>query len=165
MEQKLAHAIVRNENIGETIVIVVGKRHTKGTPLERGDAGALADVFECAIAAIAIKDIGRCREFGGRTVRLPFIAANLAVLRVPEHVARDEQVEVAVVIVINEAGGTAPAARLHACFGSYVGESAVAIIVVERIFSVVGYVEVGEAVIVVIADRHTHAVVAGAGAG
>ena len=35
VEQKLAHAIVRNENIGEAVVIVVGKGHAERAPLDR----------------------------------------------------------------------------------------------------------------------------------
>src|SRR5580700_11005210 len=122
MEEKLAHAVVRDENIGESVVIVVREGYAQRAPFERGDSGLLADVFECAIAAIAIKDVRGRGEFGRRTVRLPLASANLAVLRVPEHVSRDEQVQVAVVVVIEEARGTAPASRLHAGFGGHVGE-------------------------------------------
>src|SRR5579863_9929612 len=120
----------------------------------------LTDVFEGAVAAIAIKNVGGLREFGGRAVRLPLVAADFAVLGVPEHVAGDEEVEMAVVIVIEEARRTAPASGFDARFGGYVGEGAVAIIVVEDIFSVVRDVEVGEAIVIVISDSDAHAVVA-----
>src|SRR5580658_7544758 len=119
-----------------------------------------ADVFEGAIAAIAIEDASGGGESAWRAVGLPFVAADFAVLRVPEHVTRDEKIEMAVVIVIEEAGRAAPASGRHAGLDGYIGESPIAIIVVERIFPVVGDVEVGIAVIVVIADGHAHAVVA-----
>src|SRR5580658_5935983 len=118
-----------------------------------------ADVFEGAIAAIAIEDASGGGESAWRAVGLPFVAADFAVLRVPEHVTRDEKIEMAVVIVIEEAGRAAPASGRYARFGRYIRESPVAIIVIERIFSVVGDVEVGIAVIVVIADGHSHAVI------
>ena len=109
MEEKLAHAVVGHENVGESVAIVIGERDAERAALERGDAGTLADVFECAVAAIAVKNIGGLREFGGRAVRLPLVAADLAVLGVPQHVAGDEQVEMAVVVVVEEPCGTAPA--------------------------------------------------------
>src|SRR5580693_7023188 len=111
MEEKLAHAVVRDENIGESVVIIVREGDAERASFDRGDSGPLADVFECAIAAVAIEDIRGRGEFGRRTVGLPLASANLAVLRVPEHVSRDEQVQVAVVVVIEEARGATPASR------------------------------------------------------
>src|SRR5580704_819759 len=57
VEEKLAHAVVRHEDVCKSIVIIVRKADTERAPLERRDAGALADVFECAIAAVAVEQV------------------------------------------------------------------------------------------------------------
>ncbi len=160
VEKKLAHAVVRYEDVGESIVIVVREADAERAPLERSDTGSLADVFKSAIAAIAVEEVRGRREFGGRAVCLPLVAANFAVLGVPYHVASDKQVEVTVVIVIEKSCRTAPATSFDARFSGHVCKGAVAIIVIQSVFSVVRYVEVGEAVVVVIADCYAHAVVA-----
>src|SRR5580658_7343401 len=115
-----------------------------------------ADVFEGAIAAIAIEDASGGGESAWRAVGLPFVAADFAVLRVPEHVTRDEKIEVAVIIVIEEAGRAAPASSCYSGLCGYVRESSVPVIVIERIFPVVGDVEIGIAVVIVIAHGHAH---------
>src|SRR5580693_8991881 len=120
----------------------------------------LADVFECAIAAIAIKEICGRWELSWRAIGLPLAPAYFAVLRIPHHVARDQQIQVAVIVVIEKAGGAAPTASLHSGFGGDVFKGAVAIVVVQGIFSVVRDVQIGKTIVVVIADRYTHAVIA-----
>src|ERR1700733_16237284 len=119
----------------------------------------LADVFECAIAAIAIKDICGRWELSWRAIGLPLAPAYLAVLRIPHHVARDQQIQMAVIVVIEKAGGAAPAASLPPGFGGDVCKSAIAIVVVEGVFSFVRDVQIGITIVVVIADRYTHAVI------
>ena len=77
----------------------------------------------------------------------------------PIHVASDEEVEPAVVVVVEEPGARAPSAGRHTGAFRDVGERAVAIVAIERVSAVVGDVEVCEAVVVVVADRDAHAVV------
>src|ERR1700724_2476087 len=83
-----AHAVIRNKDVGESIVIVVREAHAKRAPLDRRNPGTLADVFECAITTVAIKNICGDWELSRRAVGLPLAAADLAVLRIPYHVAR-----------------------------------------------------------------------------
>src|ERR1700678_3682948 len=125
----------------------------------------LADVFESAIAAVAVRNIGGRREFAGRAVGLPFLAADLAGLGVPQHVPGNEQIQVAIVVVIEEPRRTGPATGRYAGFGSDVGEGAIAIIVIQDVFSVAGDVEIGKAVVIVVADRDADAVIAIASVG
>src|SRR5271163_4850731 len=120
----------------------------------------MADVFECAIAAIAIKDICGRRELSWRAIGLPLAPADLAVLCIPYHVTRYEQIQMAVVVVIEKAGGAAPTASLYTRLGGDVCKGAITIVVIQSILSVVRDVQIGKAIIVVIADRHAHAVVA-----
>src|SRR6202034_2223483 len=120
----------------------------------------MADVFECAIAAVAIKNICGRGKLSRRAVGLPLGPADLAVLRIPYHVARDQQIQVAVVVVIKKSCRTAPTTSLYAGLGRDVRKGTITIVVVQGVFSVVRDVEVGKAIIVVITDRYTHAVIA-----
>ena len=65
----------------------------------------------------------------------------------------------AIVIEIEKAGGTGPASGFDASLGGDVSESAVAIVVIQRVLSVVGYVDVGKTVVIVIAYGYADAVV------
>ncbi len=66
----------------------------------------------------------------------------------------------AVVVEVEKAGGAAPAAGFHSGLGGYIGKRAIPVVVVEGVLSVVRDVEVGKAVVVVIANRDAHAVIA-----
>src|SRR6202020_1488202 len=52
VKEKLAHAVVGNEDVGESIVIVVREAHAQRAALDGRNPGRTADVFECAIAAV-----------------------------------------------------------------------------------------------------------------
>src|SRR6266550_667699 len=77
----------------------------------------------------------------------------------------NDDVEMAVVIEVEETGRDGPAAACDSCFGGNVGESSVAIIVIKDVLPVARNEEIGVAVIVVVADRDAHAVVASASVG
>src|SRR6266849_4581767 len=66
----------------------------------------------------------------------------------------------AVVVEIEKPGRHGPATARDSCFGSDVCEGSVAVVVIKDVPSVACDEEVGKAVIVVIADRNTHPVVA-----
>src|SRR5205085_10282674 len=76
----------------------------------------------------------------------------------PVDVARDEQVEGAVVVVVEEAGAGTPAAAADPGALRHVGEGAVAVVAIQRVAAVAGDVEVGVPVVVVIGRRHAHPV-------
>src|SRR5258705_125540 len=105
MEEILLHTVVRNKNIREAVVIIVGKRDAQCSSLFSCEACARADVFKRPIAAIPVEKTGGGRKNAGRTICVPVAAANLVVIGVPLHVARHEQVEKAVVVVIKKARG------------------------------------------------------------
>src|SRR5271170_2987589 len=70
-----------------------------------------------------------------------------------------------VVVEVEETRRDMPTATSDACFGGYIREGAVAIVVVERVLAVVGDEQVGIAIVVVVTDRHAHSVVARSCAG
>src|SRR5439155_7651516 len=165
VEKVWLHAVVGDEDVHKPVVVIVGECHAQSAPLLDGDAGLLDDVLEGAIAAIAIKKICRGRKFGGRAIGSPSPAASLAMFGVPFHVAGHKKIEMAVVIVVEEARGNRPASSCNACFCGYVRERSVAIVVVQNIFSVVGYEKIGKTVVVIVGDSHAHAVIAEARVG
>ena len=72
-------------------------------------------------------------------------------------VARDEQVDVAVAIVIGPGRAGAEAAAAHSGFFGYVLELAVAQVVIEHVAAKAGDVNIVEAVVVVIGHGDAHA--------
>ena len=79
--------------------------------------------------------------------------------------AADEEIELAIVVVVEPDGATTPAGRRHAGLVRHVGESAIAIVVIENAARVLGHVQVGQAIAVVVAHRHPHPVGAAAHTG
>ncbi len=77
------------------------------------------------------------------------------------HKLADEQVQPAIVVVIEPDGAGGPSWRGYAGFLGHIGKSAVAIVVVQDAFAVLRDVQVGEAVAIVVADCHALAVPAG----
>src|SRR5208283_5155602 len=82
-----------------------------------------------------------------------------AVLGVPVHVSGNEQIQFAVIVVVEKSGGDGPAATSHSCLRRHVGEGSVAVVVIQNISSVTGHVQIGVAVVIIIAHGHSHAVI------
>src|ERR1700674_1112755 len=119
----------------------------------------LGHILERAIATIAIKDTGRRRESVWRAIRMPVAAANLVVIGVPVHIAGDEQVELSIVVVIEEARGDGPASARHAGFGGYIRKRSISVVVIQNVFAVAGHIQIRIPIVVVVADRHSHPVI------
>ena len=77
----------------------------------------------------------------------------------------DEEIEIAVAIVVDERGARAPPGVADAGGLGDVGERAVAVVAVQRLRAERGHEEIEVAVVVVVADRRAHAIGAGADAG
>ena len=82
----------------------------------------------------------------------------------PLQIAGHEQIEAAVVVVVEEPGAGAPSAGPDPRAGGDVGERAVSLVAIEPVAAIAGDVEIREAVVVVVADRHAHPVDAVCGA-
>src|SRR5208283_4126926 len=156
----LLHSVVGHNNVRETVLIVVCERHAQRSPLLGGNPGTLADVLERAVATIVIEQISRSGKFTRWAVGLPTAAADLVVIGVPFHVTGHEEIQMAVVVVIEEARGTRPAPASDAGLGGHIGEGAIAIVVVQDILPVIRDKEVGIAIVVVVAYGHPYPVVA-----
>ena len=78
-------------------------------------------------------------------------------VHVEVHVSRDEQINVAVSIVVGPSRAGAESSACHACFVCDIFEFAVAQVVIQGVSAEASYVNVGETVVVVISDGHAHA--------
>ena len=128
--------------------------------LRRRDARTLGDVAECAVRLLVEELLRLERHALWSAVdgdALPQAVRSLALLgggrEVELQVVRDEQVEAAVAVVVDEAAATAPAGcvRSEAALRGRVGEAAGAGIAEQPILAVRREVQVGAAVVVVVA--------------
>src|SRR5713226_8642701 len=165
VEEELLHAVVGDEDVREAVVVIVGEGHAKSAALLGGDAGFLANVLESAVAAIAIEKVSRWGKFARRAIGSPGPTAGLAVPGVPFHVTGHKEIEMAVIVEVEKTGRDGPAAARDSRFGGDIREGSVAVVVIQDVLSVARDEEIGIAIIVVVADRDAHAVVASAGAG
>ena len=118
----------------------------------------MRDIFKRAVAAIVPKTDGSTFVGFRRAVRFVFAvegAIEIA-LRRPLHIVADDEVQVAILVVVDPSGAGAEFFRsLHACFLRDIGEGAVAIVVKEAALAVRGDEKIVEAVIVVVPDGHS----------
>ena len=147
-------AVVGDVDVGVAVAVVVGKRYTEAAALE-GDAGRVADVDVAAIV-VAVEDVAdRCVGRGLAVgAGLADLTDDIDVEAVVD-VVGDKEVEVAVAVVVEEAGAGAPArvgdARVHR------GEDAT-VVAVEGVGTVVGDVEIRIAVGVVVGGCYPESV-------
>ena len=87
VKQKLAGDIIGDENVSESIAIVIGKGHAQAVTLLGRDSGFHTDIFKSAIAPIVIKNTADGRKFSRRTVLADHCTAWFAVFRVPIEIA------------------------------------------------------------------------------
>ncbi len=165
VKQEVIHDIVGDENISETVAVVVGKRHTQSVTFERGNSGLDAHILKRAVTAIVIEDVADGGKLTRRAIALNVATAGLAALEVPVQIANDEQVELAVVIVVEKSRRLRPAASRHSSLRRHISERAVAVVVVEDVVPVAGYEYVGITVVVVVANGHPHSIIPVAGIG
>src|SRR4029077_7279466 len=139
----LLHAIVGDKNVRKTVAIIIGERNPKSSSLLGREACARADVFKRAIAAISVQKTRGCWKNIRRAIGMPVSTTNFVVIGVPLHVAGYEQIKIAIVVVIKEACGNGPAAACNTCFAGYIGEGAIAIVVIENILAIAGDEQIG----------------------
>ena len=127
----------------------------------RPDAGGLRDVGEGAVALVAEQRVRQALVVVRVAVVVhPLRAAEGLGLRVPDAVVGDEEVEVAVLVVVEEGGGDRPqravlrVGALEARLRGHVLEGAVAPVAVEDVLAQARHEEVGPPVAVVVGGRH-----------
>src|SRR6185295_12016809 len=129
-----------------------------------GDAHLLAGFGEAAVAVVSVEEVAAARQaarsalHGDAAELAGLVFAELGQLvEVDLDVAADEEVEIAVAVVVREAAAGGPAAALDAGRRGDVGEGAVAAVPVEVVGAQRGDVEVLPAVAVDVGDAGAHA--------
>src|SRR5262245_34422192 len=128
------------------------------------DAGALGDVGEPHAAVVAKQKVrlswqpARPALHRDSAVLAGLVAPELRqVLQIDLHVTADEEIEIAILVVIREAAARRPPARTESCARGPVAERAIVIVAVELIAAERSDVEVLPSVAVDIRRAHAHA--------
>ena len=128
----------------------------------------MADVCKSAVA-IVVEQPARHRVVDAWDAVVALaglrVAAKLVLGLVEIHKPANKEVKFSVVVVVKPDGTRCPALGGQASFPGHIGKRAVAVVVVENDAVVLRHKEVGQAVAVVIAGRHTHPIPAAADAG
>ena len=157
--------IVGDVDIRPAVVVEVGNRHAQAVGAVRlQDAGLLADIREGAVAVVVKQDVLAALQ-SRRTARHhdAFEQARAGLrqrrgLRIEIDVVGDEQVQMAVPVVIHERAAGVPAALPVAGIGrdaglsGDIGELAVAVVVPQRAIAPISDEQVVVAVVVIVAD-------------
>src|ERR1035441_8991419 len=88
-------------------------------------------------------------------------------LQIVMHIARNEQIQPPVAVIVTPRSAIGPVAQRYARLLGYVSERAVVVVVVQPILSVVGHKDIGPAIVLKVGDGHaeTPAVVRDPGPG
>jgi hypothetical protein len=160
-EQRIRRRIAADEKVHAPVVIDVGRDDTPGFGKRGRNAGFTADVLEGTVAIVMEEPAGH----GFVDARFAVVTFARAVTAAPDVFlpaevgeAADEEVQAAIVVVIEPDGARRPPGSCKAGLCGHVGKGAVAVIAIQDASGILGDVEIGQAVAVVIADRNAHAV-------
>ena len=113
-EQEVGNRVVGHEHVEPPIVIEVRKGDAHALADVRQQARPRRDILECPVAAVPIEAVRQALEDSRMAVD-PNAASRVAAegirVRRPLHVVHDQQVEAAVVVVVEPAAGHAPIRR------------------------------------------------------
>src|ERR1035437_8768628 len=153
--------VVGDEEVWPAIAVEIQQGYAQRFRRAVEDAALGRDIFERAVAAVAEEPAGLAVIGFGRAIRLALAihAAENVVRRGPLDVVADQEVEPAVAVEIEPDGrGAEGAATAQPGLFGDVDEAAAAVIPEEAVLADGGDQEVREAIVVVVADGHTHAV-------
>ena len=159
--QEVRRPVVGDEDVHPPVPVVVGDGDTHPLPEVPIEAGRGGDVGERAVAVVAQERVRQGLEDVRVAVdAVPLLSPAAPVVRVlgegPLEVVRDEEVQPAVVVEIQEGRARLQGVARHrdARPGGHVGEAPVALVVVEHVVAVVRDQDVHVAVVVVVPDGH-----------
>src|SRR5205085_8414806 len=162
--QNAGGAVACDKNVGLAVVVVIERGNAEAVmAVGLIDFGFLRHVLERAVADVVIKNVFRPRQSSRPAHHrnaLPYAGGALSWRQrysgVVVHVVRDHQIELAIAIVIHKRAARAPhlAASRNTGLFADIRKRAVAVVVVQDIFPVVGHVKVFESVVVVVAHAH-----------
>ena len=160
-EQEVGHRVVGHEHVETCIVIEVGKGDAHTFPDMRQQARVGRDILERPIAAVPIEAVRQALEDSRMAVDpdpASLVAAEGIRGGCPLHVVHHEKVEMAVVVVVEPAGGHGPLATRDARSLRRILEAAVAAIAQQLVLPHTGDEKVDITVVVVVARGGAHGI-------
>src|SRR5437667_381954 len=156
---------IGHEKVRPSVVIVVSPHHSQAVVADViVDSSLFGDFLKSAVASIVIKKIGladqtpRAALHEYTLVFAIFVAAKCRkVVHIYRSVARDEQVDVAISVIVAPRGSCAESTTPQSSFLSNVFELAVAQTAIEHVAAVAGNEKIEFSIIVIISDSHAHA--------
>ena len=159
MEQEVGQIVIRDKNVRESIVIIIGKSDAHAAPDVVFNAGFRRDVLEGPIAAVPVECVGQSFEILGVAVNTQIAVALTAVAvktGSPMSVIDHEQVQPAVVIVVEPAGGNRPLVTLNSRFLRHILELSIAQVAIKNVPVDACNKQILIAIIVVVRRRSAH---------
>src|SRR6267143_5281134 len=160
-EETVGDRVVGNEQIQPAIVVDVAGDNAPCFGHEIGDACFLTYVGEGTVPIVAEQPAGHgivdTRNAIPALMRVdvttPLI---LGFAEIDE--AADEEIEAAVIVVVEPDGAGSPSGGSDTGFCSDIGERAIAIVVIENAVAVLRDIKIRKSVAVIVTDSHAHAV-------
>src|SRR6266853_5864383 len=162
-EEEIGPGIVGDGDIGPSIVVKIRKNHAHAFRFRFADSRRVTDVGKRAVMIVVV-ELGFLPFvipwMAVRAITHAMFAAPNIIFRRPFDVVGDEQIQPAVFVVVKPSGAGGPTAQVgNGGFFGDVSKGAVAIVVVKDGAAVTRDVNVWEAVVVVVADGNTLAVI------
>ena len=112
--------VVGDVEIEPAIAVVIADRHAQPVAVGSGDAGRLGDVHEAAAPVVAVQPVGHraIRARAAVVARADRVVADLVVGDREVEVVGDEEIEIAVAVVVEKGGARAPQRIAHAGLSS-----------------------------------------------
>src|SRR5262249_34594680 len=161
--EKTLHRIVGHENVGKAVAIVIGERDPEPFAAGIRDSGLFGHVRKGSVAVVLIQNIGHAFVVIRMTIRpiaRSVFSADAVGLEAPIEIASHEKIKLAIVIVVKKSCACAPTARANSRLLSHISEGAIAIVVIQDIAAISGDINILKAVVVIISNRNSHAVIA-----
>jgi hypothetical protein len=153
-------SVICDVEIGPTVVIVVAPdRAQSEAPIRIADAGFLAHVLEGTVATVVEQEVRFAVHAPGSLDRKAFVVGRngTQLVDVGMDVARDEEIDATVAIIISPGCSRCEAADAEARFIGDVFELASPKVAVEDAAVVSGNEDIEKAVVVIIGDGNAHA--------
>src|SRR4051794_14898096 len=163
-EEEARRGIAGDVNVGPAVLVKVGGDNGHAVAAALGsDSGGGADIGEGAVSIVAIKGMDAAREPARAALDGNSLPGAIHVrtglgdaIHVELQIIGDEEIEVAVAVVVDPSAAGAPAGVITKQAGGFgdIAEGAIAVIFVELVLAVVGDEQIFEAVVVVVADAN-----------
>src|SRR5258708_27348758 len=163
LKEKVGPCVVRDSDIRPAVAIKVSEHNTHAFRLRHTHTGFDAHVSEGSVVVVVVEfcllPSIRVRIAIGTIAWLPLTAVDI-VLRTPIEVVSHNEIQPAVLVVVEPAGAGGPCTFVgHASFVGHIAKGAITVVMIEDCSAVPSDIEIRIAVIIEIRDSHALSVV------